>query len=39
MTTATAGPSAADLYDFAGALHGDGRGYLALFSGRRVAGA
>jgi hypothetical protein len=36
--TTTLGPSAADLLDFATAIHGDQRGYLALLSGRRAPG-
>ncbi len=35
---APAGPSGTDLLDFATAIHGDGQGYLALFSGLRVPG-
>ena len=35
--TAT-GPSAADLFDFTDAIHGDQHGLLALFSGKRVPG-
>ena len=38
MSATATGPSAADLLDFLAAVHGDQRGWLALFSGRRVPG-